>query len=186
MNSRSIVPVEQMLAAKKQLAVGAKKEAGRFRRQAFEKPARREGTRRAGGLHRPRALRAVAGRLETSHRHVHLRQRPHERGTRRNHPAIHAPLDANPGVTRKKSRLHLHPLFSISVPRHSRWKGLSLSVPSAKSVVQFFWVAAAGLESRLQSGADGTSHPSGGRVHTDQTACHESGSGHPPIHPTTA
>ena len=32
---------------------------GRFRRQAFEKPARREGTRRVGSLHRPRAFRPL-------------------------------------------------------------------------------------------------------------------------------
>ena len=67
----------------------AEKEAGRSRRQAAEKSARRERTRRAGSLHRPRTLSPVAGRLETSRQHLHLRWRfGHESRTGRHHPPI--------------------------------------------------------------------------------------------------
>lgn len=63
--------------------------AGEERGEAFQKAERREGTRRAGGLHRPRTLRAGRGGLGAPHRHLHLRRRERlESRTRRDHPPL--------------------------------------------------------------------------------------------------
>jgi hypothetical protein len=53
--------------------------------------------RRAGSLHRPRALRIVIGRLKTSHRHLHLRRRRIQGRDGRNHPHFQRWLK-NPAV----------------------------------------------------------------------------------------
>ena len=55
------------------LSVLQKKKLAEFAGKLLKNPRDVKERAASGSLHRPRALRPVAGRLEASHRHVHLR-----------------------------------------------------------------------------------------------------------------